>query len=103
MKFFLPLVLFGAAFGALPPLAQSTKELKSILSDQRFYESLGSAQNIQSIIHVEDGYLVFTQDYVLKVNVEYTKSNDSREIGPVPYALDFEKPIDVKRFSKPSY
>lgn len=95
MKKFLFLLITSTAFSALPPLAQSTREIQSILADSRFYEALGSAESIREILRTEEGYLILTQTYALKVHVLYDRA-DTKRIGPAQYHLEFEPPISLR-------
>jgi hypothetical protein len=91
MKMLFFIFVASTAFTALPPLAQSTRELQAMLSDTRFYDSLGSAEYIQDIQRTEGGYLVTTPRYVMQVDVRYVRNE--RKIGPVPFELDFHQPL----------
>ncbi len=94
MKKMMFILLASTAFGALPPLAQSTRELQALLSDGRFYESLGSAETVKNIIRTEKGYLVITQNYFLPVEVKYG-GGDQKIIGPIHFELEFKRPINL--------
>jgi hypothetical protein len=96
MKKLVFVLLASTTFAALPPLAQSTREMQSLLSDSRFYESLGSAEQIKDIIRTEKGYLVLTQNYAMRVDVKYGGSNDQKWAGPAQFQLEFQAPIDLK-------
>ncbi len=95
MKKMIFILLASTTFAALPPLAQSKRELQTLLSDNRFYESLGSAEFIQEIIHTDQGYLVVTQNYTMRVDVKYG-CEDRKMIGPVPFELEFNAPVHIK-------
>lgn len=84
----------SSLFGALPPLAQSSKEIQAILADPRLQEQLGSAEVIHEIIRTNGGYVVMTQSYSMRVDVHY--SNEPRRIGPVSFHLEFYPPVDLK-------
>lgn len=75
-------------FAALPPLAQSLKELKAILNSDEVADSLGMAEPIIEISRTEEGYLIRTQSQKLSVDVIY---KSSKIIGPVPFDLKFHK------------
>lgn len=94
MKTCLFLLVFSmTGFAALPPMAQSAREMQALLSDPRLQEYLGSAEAIQEIVRTGEGYVVLTENYVMKVNVVYSQS---KRPGPVPFELDFQKPIDLR-------
>lgn len=88
-------LLASTTFAALPPLAQSMRELQALLSDERFYDSLGSAEMVKDIIRTENGFLVLTQHYAMKVDVKYG-GGDKRVIGPVHFELQFQQPVDLR-------
>lgn len=86
------LVLFATtAFAILPPLAQSIRETEALLSDPKFYNSLGSAEMIEEIIRTESGFLVITQNYAMRVDVKY-KGREGGRVGPVAFDLEFHSP-----------
>lgn len=95
MKKWVFILLAQASFAALPPLAQSTREFQALLSDAKFYDSLGSAERIRDILRTEHGFLVFTEHYVMRVDILYG-GRDQRLIGPVHFELEFEQPIDLR-------
>ncbi|MGB7978787.1 MAG: hypothetical protein WCF19_06485 [Chlamydiales bacterium] len=92
MKKWIFILLASTTFGALPPLAQSIRELQALLADGRFYDALGSAGRIQEIIRTEHGYLVITQRYTMEVDIKYGRG----VIGPVPFEFEFHEPVDVE-------
>lgn len=95
MKKIFFVLLASTTFAALPPLAQSTRELQALLSDGKFYESLGSAEPIKDIIRTDKGYLVLTQNYAMRVDVKYG-GGDRKIIGPVHFELEFNPPVDLR-------
>lgn len=86
--------LTSTTFALLPPLAQSTRELRALLDDNRFYSSLGSAEQIQEIIRNETGYLIVTQNYSMQVDIKYG-GRDHRIIGPARFEFTFNPPIEL--------
>jgi hypothetical protein len=95
MKKLLFIFFASVSFAALPPLAQSTREMQAVLSDSRFYDTLGSAEVIKELIRTEKGYLVLTQNYAMRVDVKYG-GGDQRRIGPVHFELEFQQPVDLR-------
>jgi hypothetical protein len=79
-------------FGALPPFAQSVKELKALVSDPRLQELLGSGEEIREIVKTDSGYAVMTRTRFLKVDVEVKSLGHP---GPVPFELHFFQPVDL--------
>lgn len=94
MKKLIFIFLTSTFFGALPPLAQSTRELKALLADTRLHEFLGSAEQIKEIIRTEKGYLILTQSYAMRIDITYG-GRDSKIIGPIQFEFDFHEPIDL--------
>lgn len=94
MKYLCLSLLFGSTlFGALPPLAQSIREMQAILGDSQMQKLLGSGESIQEMIRIETGYAVITTRYILHVDVEYQKPKFP---GPIPFALHFYDPIEKR-------
>lgn len=87
-------LIASTTFAALPPLAQSTREMQALLSDGKFYESLGSAEQIKEIIRTDQGYLILTQNYVMRVDVKYG-GGDRKIIGPIHFELEFNPPVNL--------
>jgi len=96
MKKMIFVLLASTTFAALPPLTQSTREMQSLLSDARFYDSLGSAEMIKDIIRTDSGYLVLTQHYAMRVEVKYGGANDQKWAGPAQFQLEFHPPVDLR-------
>ena len=80
-------------FGLLPPLAQSTREIQAILSDSRTYEYLGGGQIIQNVTKTRSGYVVMTQDYLMRVDIGYLQS---QTIGPAVFECHFYHPVSLE-------
>jgi hypothetical protein len=95
MKKLFFILLASTTFAALPPLAQSTRELQALLADHRLYESLGSAERIKEILRTEHGYLVLTENYALRVDIQYGGGH-SKVIGPIHFEFNFHSPADLK-------
>jgi hypothetical protein len=71
----------------LPPLAESIRELQTMLEDKQFAANLGMAEPIEEIKVVKDGYLVSTRSQQLLVKVNY---HATKRIGPAEFDLQFE-------------
>ena len=81
-----------SAFALLPPFYQSTKEIKQILSDERLQEAIGSGQSIIAIKKIEDGYVIQTAKYEIKVHVDYHYAGRP---GPAHYEFEFDAPTPL--------
>ena len=89
-KIALILLSFSTLHAALPPLAQSSREMKEIIADPRLYQSLGGAESILQILKVDGGYQVSTLHQTIMVNVIYMPS---KMIGPAKFELEFSEPF----------
>lgn len=96
MKKIFFICIASASFAALPPLAQSTRELQALLSDSHFYPSLGSAESLKEIIRTEKGFLVLTQHYSMRVDVKYVGRGGQTIVGPAHFELEFYPPVDLR-------
>lgn len=74
-----------SAFAALPPYAQSAKEIKAILDNEEVARQLSPGQ-INSVTRTEVGYLVTAGDCAITVQVTYV-------IPPLP---DFAGPAQLE-------
>lgn len=74
---------------ALPPLANSLRELRALTNDPAFYEAVGSADVIESIQKTDDGYLVTTNFKQVAVTITYHPL--SGRLGPAPFDLTYEQ------------
>ena len=89
LAFFSP---FFSLFAALPPLAQSSREIQALVADSRIHTLLGSAEAIEEIIRTASGYVVMTKKNLLRVDVEYQSASRP---GPVPFKLHFHEPVEL--------
>lgn len=87
-------MIFSALFlctslsAALSPLNQSVKEVQEIISSKKFEKAFTQEDPIESIVHLENGYLISTKTQELMVEVEY---DNSPHIGPIKYRLIFQE------------
>ena len=90
---FATLFASSTAFAALPPLAQSVRELEAILQSDQTYSLLGGASPIVEIDRVADGYIVKTNEQEMQVDVVYLPPEN---IGPARFKLVFHTPVSVE-------
>lgn len=83
----------SALFAALPPLAQSSQELQALLADSELHTQLKNKEIIEAVIRVENGYVVMTQDTLLRVEVEYLPQ---ARPGPKAFRFHFYPPVRLK-------
>lgn len=91
MKKFCFLFLASSGFSLLPPLAQSVREIQTLVADRRLYDSLGSAEVIQEIVRNEAGYQVVTQHYTMQVDLRIIRT-EKRICGPAQFEFEFHLP-----------
>lgn len=91
MKKLCLLLLVSSGYSLLPPLAQSTREIQTLLADPRFYSSLGSAELIEQITRNDTGYLVATQHYTMQVDLR-TIRREKPICGPAQFEFEFHIP-----------
>ena len=94
MKWFLSVFLSAPLFSALPPLEQSCREIRAILSNRQLHQLLASGEPIQVIERQEGGYAIGTPRHTLWVEVHYLKT-DGR-MGPIPFELVFHEPREIR-------
>lgn len=87
------LAVTQSAFAALPPFAQSKKEIEAILTSDQLSDTLGMAQPIEEIKKTAGGYVVVTSGREIMVDVVY---KPARMPGPVPFELKFHEPTTVQ-------
>lgn len=85
------MTLTTSLFPALPPLAQSAREIQALLADTQLQTSLGSGEGIEQIMRTPTGYAVITRHYTLRVDVEYLPA---ARPGPAPFQFHFNDPIE---------
>lgn len=87
---FAMLALATVGFSALPPMAQSIRELRTLIESPEMY--LGSAEWITNISHNEHGYLVETTNYQMQVDIHYGGGNPGF-CGPAQFRFAFHAPV----------
>lgn len=86
------LALTLPALALLSPLSQSAVEIRSLLEDPEFMESLPQSGPIERIIKTEHGYRITTSHYALRVDV--TPNPQSRP-GPQRFHFIFHPPTKL--------
>lgn len=84
------LFLSSSAFAVLAPYYQTIREIQKVLDDQRLYSLLGSSEVIQSIVHTDEGYTIFTKNFMVPVTIKYIPE---AKIGPVRFEIIFQQPV----------
>lgn len=96
MKVFLSLIVCCALTqtveALLPPLYQSSNEIKSILNNEELGKKLQSGELIIAIQRNANGYEIITNHHRLQVDVI---NEPVQRIGPAVYHLDFHEPIPL--------
>ncbi len=75
------------AEAALPPLYQTSSEIKAIMEDIQLGQKLQSGESIEKIEKNDQGYLITTNKSQLQVKVTY---QPAQQPGPVSYQLHFD-------------
>lgn len=92
---FLTLGVFSAqsVCAILPPLYQTSNEIKAILESKELGQKLGSGDVIQTIQKNESGYEIITNKHRLQVDVSYVSNKGP---GPAEYKFIFKTPQTTK-------
>jgi hypothetical protein len=77
------------SYAILPPLYHGLNELKAIINDPRLYQNLQSSEIIEKIEKVNDGYIIYTQERKVKVDINYLPI---QRPGPGQFELTFQIP-----------
>lgn len=80
------------AFGLLPPLFQSVREIEAIVSSEDLKVKIPPSQPIHALTKVEKGYILETQDYQMAIDVVYKQQATP---GPMQFELIFKEPTRV--------
>ena len=87
--------IFIQAQAILPPLYQTSSEIKAIMANEQLGEKLQSGEVIEKIEKNDRGYEITTNKSRLQVDVEYEPTE--RFAGPAHYKLHFGNPIPLLR------
>jgi hypothetical protein len=82
-----PFLLATACHGALPPMPQSIREIKSVLDDEFLTSSEMSGQAILELKRTNDGFLIETTDFIIPV---YLEKIPQKIMGPIQYKISFD-------------
>ncbi len=92
-KIVLSVILFTAFSGfceaLLPPFYTTVAEYKALLEDKQLEEKLGSGQAIMAIKRMDNGFLVYTPKYTMRVDIVY---EPTQMMGPGKFHLVFHDP-----------
>ncbi len=89
------LTLLSSLEAALPPLYQTSAEIKAIMMDPQLGQKLESGEVITKIEKTGKGYEIFTNQHRLQVDVIH---QPAERPGPIPYVLEFQ---DLQPLSNP--
>lgn len=81
------MVLSSPLTALLPPLYQSTAEIKAILSDEKLSEVLQSGDLILEIKRTENGFRIVTNHREVEAQVVYKKT---QTIGPAKFDVVYK-------------
>lgn len=71
----------------LPPLYQSTAEIKAVLSDEKLSDVLQSGDLIMDIKRIDGGYLIVTNHREIEAQIVYKKNHS---IGPAKFDVVYK-------------
>lgn len=77
---------------AVPPFAQSVREIDAILHSEEITVLVPPTSSILQITHIPFGYLIITNMEILMVEVVYLPEEC---VGPRKFKLFFKKPCDL--------
>jgi len=77
----------------LPPVYESTREYKALITNRELTTQLGSAEMIRDIKRDETGFTVTGLHHTLKVDVVYDPISHP---GPAQFHLVFHKPVEIE-------
>lgn len=75
----------------LPPLYQSTAEIKAILSDEKLGNVLQSGDLIMDIRRTDNGYLIVTNHREVEAQIVYRQGEKS--IGPAKFDVVYKAAV----------
>lgn len=98
---FMMLFVTNSGFAALPPFAETTRELKAILEDEKLGASLGMSSPIESIQHisvetiegVHSAYVIKTLTHQILVEIV---PSEKQKVGPLAFKLRFNTPTPLE-------
>ncbi len=81
----------SAVIGALPPGAQRSRELFTMITDLRLLQIVQDAEMIETIEKTATGYKIYTDKFSLEVTVKYLP-HPPNYAGPILFELEFGTP-----------
>jgi hypothetical protein len=92
---FIGFLIGASGFAALPPFAQSLKEIEQIIKHADIYTKLGVGSPLESITLAEDNdqrtYVIKTANCTLNANVVYLPLEPGI-VGPAKFRIDLGTP-----------
>lgn len=84
------LLMSAPSHAVLPPLYQTSKEIKSILASPELDKKLHAGEVIMQITKNETGYEITTNQHRIQVDIIYQHTG---KIGPAEYTIEFHNPL----------
>lgn len=81
------MIILATLIAALPPFAQTNKELQAILNSKELYQYVTVNDCFKSIQKTENGYLIITEKERVIITIRYGRSHNI--MGPIPFTLEF--------------
>jgi hypothetical protein len=92
MKYFFSvlsmLFAFAAGFAALPPMAQSSKELQAVLRSDFLRSEEMTAEAIVKIEKTDEGFIMETTHFIIPILIHYVPRDGA---GPSLFDVEFLK------------
>lgn len=85
---FLALLFTTPIFAALPPFAQTEREIRVIINSKELQQFIPYSDVFEKLTKTEEGYLITTNKREVRAVVHY--SNESR-VGPAEFSIEFLK------------
>ena len=89
---FIFLSMSSIGYGALPPLYQTSSELKSVLTEHDLGNYLPSGEPIIEIRKKGKGYLILTNKHSLQADIVYEPMNIP---GPARFHVEYREAIPL--------
>ena len=82
-----------SSFAALSPLAQSIKEINTIITSPKLRQYLNESEKIRDIRRLENSYIIVTNHSRMVVNISYLPT---KKVGPQEFEIEFNDPIPLR-------
>ena len=88
----LSIFFLGRLESALPPFAESKREIEAILSHQEITQYIPSGDTIIQIVKTSSGYLIITNYRIVPVSIRHVARQN---LGPARLTVQFHNSIET--------